>query len=174
VSIWSRIKKAVWGIEDAAGEGYGVLEEAAGRPLYKVDQYEADVDPGRLVRGSWPSRVALASLKARGVRTVVNLCAERSQDADVVAAGMQEVWIRVRDNTVPSELQVEDFLLTVAAAPPVFVHCEQGKGRTGCMVAAYRVRVQGWKPEDALREAENYGLGLPADRRFILGLRATT
>ena len=35
---------------------------------------------------------------------------------------------------------------------PVLVHCEHGSDRTGVCMAAYRVVVQGWTKEDAIRE----------------------
>ncbi|HEY9869687.1 MAG TPA: protein-tyrosine phosphatase family protein, partial [Candidatus Obscuribacterales bacterium] len=35
---------------------------------------------------------------------------------------------------------------------PVYVHCQQGADRTGCMVAIYRIDRQGWGPTQAYRE----------------------
>jgi protein tyrosine/serine phosphatase len=42
---------------------------------------------------------------------------------------------------------------------PAFIHCQHGADRTGTMVAVYRVRVQGWTKEDAIKEMmeEKYG-----------------
>ena len=49
----------------------------------------------------------------------------------------------------------------------VYVHCEAGKGRTGVIVACYRMAVMGWDDEDALREAENFGCSTPDQLQFI-------
>jgi len=39
---------------------------------------------------------------------------------------------------------------------PVLVHCELGKLRTGVVVAAYRMVVDGWSREQALEESSRY------------------
>lgn len=171
MGIFQKLRALLGKAENAAGEEYGELEEKLGRPLYPIQEYQAVVDPGKLIRGAWPSKTVLTWLKQEGVGTVMNLCAERSQQEDVCAAGMKEVWMRIRDNTVPIAPQVQFFLDVVNLNQnATYVHCEQGKGRTGCMVAAYRVLEQGWSPERALAEAEIYGLALPADRQFVLDL----
>jgi len=154
---------------DWGGEEVGDVEDILHRPVYPITPYTAVVNPGHLVRGSWPSADALSALKAMGCQKIVNLCEERSQDAEVTRAGLIPVNIPIVDNTVPNAYQVGLFL-AVAASGMTYVHCEAGKGRTGCMVAAYRVKVQGWSPKDALAEAERYGQGIPLQEEFILGL----
>ena len=42
---------------------------------------------------------------------------------------------------------------------PVLVHCGHGADRTGIMCAIYRVAVQNWKKEEALREMTLGGFG---------------
>ncbi|MDB4461879.1 protein-tyrosine phosphatase family protein, partial [bacterium] len=42
---------------------------------------------------------------------------------------------------------------------PVLVHCLHGSDRTGAMCAAYRVVVEGWSMEDAIRERKSGGYG---------------
>lgn len=39
----------------------------------------------------------------------------------------------------------------------VFVHCRYGDDRTGMMIAAYRMAVQGWNSKDAAREMRKFG-----------------
>jgi protein tyrosine/serine phosphatase len=42
---------------------------------------------------------------------------------------------------------------------PIFVHCLHGADRTGMVVAVYRVVVEGWSKEEALREMTLGGYG---------------
>jgi hypothetical protein len=51
------------------------------------------------------------------------------------------------------------FLNVLRANPDkkVFVHCRYGDDRTGMMVAAYRMSVEGWTAEEARREMDQFG-----------------
>jgi protein tyrosine/serine phosphatase len=40
----------------------------------------------------------------------------------------------------------------------VFVHCAKGQGRTGMVVAVYRITHDGWMNEQAKQEANRYGM----------------
>jgi protein tyrosine/serine phosphatase len=40
---------------------------------------------------------------------------------------------------------------------PVYVHCRQGQDRTGIIVAAYRMKVEGWSLRDAEAEMQSFG-----------------
>ena len=53
------------------------------------------------------------------------------------------------------------FLKTVTDenVQPVFVHCKHGADRTGTMVAIYRIVVEGWSKEDAIKEMRQGGFG---------------
>ena len=157
-------------VENGAAEEVGELEDILHRPVYPIKSYQSVVDD-HLMRGSWPSKAQLAELAQSGIKCVINLCSERNQDSDVKAAGMVPLNIPIRDNTPPTWPQVAIFLELVRSMAPVYVHCEEGVGRTGCMVASYRVLVQGWVQGKALIEAQTFGLRLPADKQFILHLR---
>jgi protein tyrosine/serine phosphatase len=50
------------------------------------------------------------------------------------------------------------------------VHCEAGVGRTGIMVASYRMAVQGWSTGHAVAEARRYGLRMREQIEYIRGL----
>ena len=135
------------------------------------------VDPG-LARGSQPDAYGVASLAGRGFRTVVSLRHDDKERDRVEAAGMRYVEIPMKIGAfgapVPTDAQVREFLAAVtdSASRPAFVHCHHGRDRTGVMVALYRVKVSGWAPEDAVREAEECGLRpqYRAYRRYIRAL----
>ena len=60
-----------------------------------------------------------------------------------------------------SDAQILQFL-KIATDPkrqPLLVHCRHGADRTGTMVAAYRVVVQGWSKDQALAEMQEGGFG---------------
>lgn len=50
---------------------------------------------------------------------------------------------------------------------PTFIHCAQGKDRTGLAVALYRCRVQGWSATKAIKEAKSHGFGIGVDPKVV-------
>jgi len=42
------------------------------------------------------------------------------------------------------------------------VHCQHGADRTGMMTAIYRIAVEGWSKEDAIKEMTEGGFGFHA------------
>lgn len=160
-------------IENTLGKLVGETENLIHHPVYPTPWYLAEVDPGKLYRGSWPEGKHLEAVQKAGIRTSINLCAERQQDAAIAALGVVPYNISITDNTAPAQDDLNHLIFALTHyQPPFFIHCEQGRGRTGCMVAAYRVLVNGWSPVDALLEAKRYGLSLPVQEAFILGLKA--
>lgn len=135
---------------------------------YKVDD--------KLIRGSRPTSDKLQALQRGGCRTTINLCeemkvgdAEALEAAELTSADMRSVHIPIVDNTAPSPASIEEFLHAVDTADgKVYVHCEAGVGRTGVMVACYRLR-QRWSVIDARNEARNFSCSMPDQLATIEG-----
>lgn len=116
------------------------------------------VDDG-LFRSRQPDRRGFEEAKDLGIRTVVNLRADHS-DADLIQGlGLHLVEIPFRAWHF-SEDQIVRALRAIQAGPkPVLVHCQQGADRTGVVIAAYRVVVQGWTKDEAIAELKKGGYG---------------
>ena len=143
------------------------------------------VTPDVMWRGAKPAPDGAAWLIQRGVRTIVNL--ELLHDdrralgqvkpakADKYELGYFRIpgW---EPNVVFAPALLDDhvahFLAVVDDQPkPVYVHCRSGQNRTGVMVAAYRVIVEGTSADAAIEEMGRYqGIWFRADAGYIRGL----
>ena len=143
------------------------------------------VTPNVLWRGAKPAQDGATWLIQHGVRTIVNL--ELLHDDSRVfgevkpgSVGRREAgYFRISDwepNAVlaPALLDehVAHFLAVVDKQPkPVYVHCRSGQNRTGVMVAAYRVIVEGLSRDAAIAEMRRYqGIWFKADSAYIRSL----
>jgi protein tyrosine/serine phosphatase len=115
-----------------------------------------------LYRGAQPTAEGMKQLNKLGVRTVVNLRSFNSDRPEMERAGVEfnyeHIWMKAWH---AEDEEVVRFLKIVAdpAKRPVFVHCKHGADRTGTMCAIYRVAVQGWTRQAALREMTAGGFG---------------
>ncbi len=137
------------------------------------------VKPNVLYRGAQPTAEGFRYLKAAGIRTVLDLrYGPRDEEKSLVEQlGMNYVNIPCYASE-PSDEAMARFH-SIALSPeqqPVFVHCRQGKDRTGTAVAVYRMVVEGWGAEQAIAELrEHEGLNalfLPQIRQYLRQLDA--
>ena len=113
-----------------------------------------------LYRGAQPTATGLTELKKMGVKTVVNLRAFHSDDSKLKNTGLKHERFHMK--TWHGEDEDVIRFLKIATAPdsqPVFVHCQHGSDRTGVMCAMYRLTVQDWTKEEALKEMAQGGYG---------------
>jgi len=113
-----------------------------------------------IYRCAQPSADGLKAAESLGIKTVISLRAFHSDKDEAESTTLQTV--RIRFNTWhPEEEDVVRFLklITNTNAGPFLVHCQHGADRTGTMVAIYRIAVQGWKKEDAIKEMTEGGFG---------------
>ncbi len=117
----------------------------------------------QLYRGAQPEDEGFAELQSLGVKTVVNLRTMHSDRDQCQEAELEYVHITVQAWEGEDE-EVADFLKVVLDPEnqPVFLHCHHGADRTGVMCAVYRIVVQGWTKEAAIREMTEGGFGFHA------------
>jgi len=136
---------------------------------------QEEVVPG-ILRSAQPDAAALRAAQARGVRTVVVLRSsvpdgERRETAKL---GLEVVHVPMDGMQMPSMDEVDQALEVVLdpSKRPVLVHCAHGEERTGAVIAAYRVVVEGWDPARAEAEAIEHGFGFENLRDFLVRYRA--
>jgi protein tyrosine phosphatase (PTP) superfamily phosphohydrolase (DUF442 family) len=113
-----------------------------------------------LYRGAQPEADGPRELEKLGIHTVVNLRTFHADPDEAAATGPAHERIHMKAWHAEDE-DVVRFLkiVTDPARTPVFVHCLHGSDRTGTMCAVYRIVVQGWPREDAIREMTEGGFG---------------
>jgi len=112
-----------------------------------------------VLRGAQPNKDGYATLKAMGVKTVIDMRTSESEKAQVEAAGMRAVAIPIEMTRDGLKEKVERVVALMAdpANQPVYVHCRHGQDRTGIVVAAYRMKQQGWSLAEAEAEMQAFG-----------------
>jgi len=115
-----------------------------------------------LYRGGQPTSEGYRELKQMGIDTVVSFRHEKGENTlelrAVEALGMRFVSLPWNAWDDPTDQQVSQFLGLLGAnkRSKVYVHCQQGRDRTGTMVAIYRVAVEHWCPASAVAEMKAY------------------
>ena len=113
-----------------------------------------------LYRSAQPSAEGMGNLKAMGIKTIVNLRSFHSDRDQIKGTGLayEHIYMKAWH---PEEEDVVRFLQIVInpKRTPVLVHCWHGADRTGAMCAIYRIAVQGWSKEEALKEMTEGGFG---------------
>jgi uncharacterized protein (TIGR01244 family) len=156
--------------------GLSVLAWAGDMPAPGIPNFHKTGQ--RLYRGGQPAGDAWDSLARLGVKTVIDLrrADEHSTQAEaraVAAAGMRYINVPMNGSVAPRGTDIVKILTILDSGDPVFVHCREGKDRTGTVVACYRIATDGRENRKALSEAKSlgmhwYALGM---KSYILGFR---
>ena len=132
---------------------WAVAVEKEGLPnLHKVSD--------ALYRGAQPEDEGYKTLVEMGVKSIVNLRSLHSGRDEAKEAKIK--YNRIVFNPFhPEDEDLVEFLKIMANPKnhPVFMHCKHGADRTGMMVAFYRIVIQGWTKEDAIKEMKEGGFG---------------
>jgi tyrosine-protein phosphatase SIW14 len=121
---------------------------------YQVDE--------KVYRSAQPGAADMKMAEAFGIREVLNLRNMYSDEDE--AAGTTLILHRVE--TGAGDLTGDQITAALKiirdARGPILVHCWYGSDRTGAVIAAYRVVMQGWSKDDAVDEMVNGGFGFHA------------
>ncbi len=112
-----------------------------------------------IYRGAMPRPEGYATLAKMGVRSVINLRSRNEEKEQVEVHGMRSFGVPMSTfgDVNPEMVRKAVALMADPANQPVFVHCRQGRDRTGVVVAVYRMEIDGWSPKEAEEEMQAYG-----------------
>ena len=113
-----------------------------------------------LYRSAQPTAEGLGAAERLGIKTVVSLRAFHSDKKVVESTKLKIEGINFK-TWHPEDEDVVRFLklVTDTSNGPFLVHCQHGADRTGTMIAVYRIAVQGWEKDDAIKEMTEGGFG---------------
>ena len=113
-----------------------------------------------LYRSAQPIAEGMRNLKKMGVKTIVNLRSFHTDRDEIGNTGLayEHIYMKAWH---PEEEDIVRFLqiVTRPEKSPVLVHCQHGADRTGAMCAVYRIAIQGWTREEAVKEMTEGGFG---------------
>jgi protein tyrosine phosphatase (PTP) superfamily phosphohydrolase (DUF442 family) len=144
----------------AAGEQPAPRPESWAQPVALAGVPNLHKVSDTLYRSAQPTAEGMKNLKEMGIETVVNLRSFHSDRKEIgnTGLGYEHIYVKAWH---PERKEIVRFLqiATNPARTPVLVHCQHGADRTGTMCALYRIAVQGWSKEEALREMTEGGFG---------------
>lgn len=131
------------------------------------------VIPGKLYRGSAPSPKDVMELKEKlGIRKIVSLDKETGDRIDRACKllGIEHVKLYIEDDRLSLMEALEQNLKELfIEGGPTFVHCHEGKDRTGLLIALFKCKYMGMDPHKALLEAKSlgFGIGIPPQMKHL-------
>lgn len=136
------------------------------------------VVPQKLYRCAQPDARGLTDLYALGVRTILKLSTDAESPLLAEQRGFTGGVLPFAISMMPA---ADDLRLGVATLVkltgegPVAVHCMKGRDRTGALVGAWRLLVDGWPFPAMMLEREVFGAGMildaTADHYIVAALR---
>jgi len=114
----------------------------------------------QLYRSAQPTEEGMKNLTKYGFETIISLRSLHSDREIIGVTGLgyeriiMQAW-NLEEKDILRFLQ----LVTNPKRHPVLVHCQHGADRTGTVVAVYRIVVQDWEPQEAIREMKEGGYG---------------
>jgi len=113
-----------------------------------------------LYRGAQPTAEGMQELKKLGIKTVINLRAFHSDRDEIGETELDYEHIPIPAWRLKEEHVIQFLKLVIdKSRTPVFVHCMHGADRTGVMSAIYRIVIEDWTKEEAIKEMTEGGFG---------------
>src|SRR5271154_3630194 len=128
-----------------------------------------EITPG-LYRGSAPDPQDVAHLKdSLGIRKIVSLDQKSGEKINRTCQllGIKHVRMYIETKADIAKVLHHNLKKLLIDGGPTFIHCHHGKDRTGLLVALFKCKYMGEKPDKAIQEAKSLGFGLGVDPKIV-------
>jgi rhodanese-related sulfurtransferase len=114
------------------------------------------VENGKIAASGYPaSRGQLAWLCKKGVRSVLTLTESPLPSEWLEGLPLEVKHVAMRDHLPPEQSSLDESADFIAAqvdlGKPILVHCQAGRGRTMCALAAYLMKTKGMGAAEAIQ-----------------------
>jgi protein tyrosine/serine phosphatase len=113
-----------------------------------------------LYRSAQPTREGMKNLERMGIKTIINLRSFHSDSDELKGTALLNDALSVKTWHIEDEDVIRVLrILGKKENGPFLIHCQHGADRTGVMSAMYRIVVQGWSKDEAIKEMVDGGYG---------------
>ncbi len=112
--------------------------------LYKVDEH--------LFRSEQPDSKGMLELQNNGIGVILNLRDIKNDKQVGKGTNLELIHLPMRASKISYGDVVNALKIIKKSSQKILVHCKHGSDRTGCIVAAYRMTINGWTKEQAINE----------------------
>jgi protein tyrosine/serine phosphatase len=113
-----------------------------------------------LYRSAQPTAEGFKELEKFGLRSVIDLRGGKTDQKSMAGTNLKYFVIPSKASQVREEDLVRFLkIVTDPADGPYLVHCHYGADRTGLFIAVYRIVIDNWSKEEAIREMQSGGFG---------------
>jgi protein-tyrosine phosphatase len=127
------------------------LDESIVRNGYKIND--------KIYRSAQPTQKAFKKLYNIGIRKTLNLRLFHSDYKEINGLPIEEIHIPLFILDIETDELIEIVNILHNTKEPTLVHCKYGADRTGVVIAAYRILVENWSSEEAIKEMKEGGYG---------------
>jgi len=113
-------------------------------------------------------------LRTAGIATVINLRVYNDSEEKILHGDFITHHYKMNAGSVSQDDLFNVLRLILDSPKPVLIHCWHGADRTGFIIAGYRIVVQNWDKEEAIREMRlggfnfhSYYTNIPATLRAL-------
>jgi len=113
-----------------------------------------------LYRSAQPTKEGMMNLERMGIKRIINLRSFHSDSDELKGTALLNDALSVKTWHIEDEDVIRVLrILRKKENGPFLIHCQHGADRTGVMSAMYRIVVQGWSKDEAIKEMVDGGYG---------------